>query len=90
MRHILYRLASAGLISESCLIFPVVQSIQSSECKAKLKEADATYERMKEISFAGAGLYKFVSAVLGYCTVAREIKPKREKVCKSRFHLHNS
>ncbi|XP_065190514.1 dynein axonemal heavy chain 10-like [Sycon ciliatum] len=55
---------------------------QSTECKSKLKEADATYERMKEVSFAGAGLYKFVSAVLGYCQVAREIKPKREKVAR--------
>ena len=36
--------------------------------------------RMKEISVAGGGLYKFVLAVMGYCAVAREIKPKREKV----------
>ena len=35
---------------------------------------------MKSISRAGAGLLKFVEAVLGYCSVAREIKPKREKV----------
>lgn len=36
---------------------------------------------MKNISRAGAGLLKFVEAVMGYCAVAREIKPKREKVC---------
>ena len=35
---------------------------------------------MKAVSRAGAGLLKFVDAVLGYCSVAREIKPKREKV----------
>lgn len=37
-------------------------------------------EAMKTISKAGTGLLKFVEAVLGYCVVAREIKPKREKV----------
>ena len=42
---------------------------------------DIELDRMKEISRAGAGMYKFVKAVMGYCTVAREIKPKREKVC---------
>lgn len=37
---------------------------------------------MKDISKAGAGLYKFVMAVMGYCAVAREVKPKREKVAQ--------
>ena len=37
-------------------------------------------EEMQAISKAGAGLFKFVLAVMGYCSVAREIKPKREKV----------
>ena len=45
-----------------------------------LKELNITVEEMKEVSKAGAGLLKFVVAVLGYCSVAREIKPKREKV----------
>ena len=45
-----------------------------------LKKMDIEYERMKDISRAGAGMYKFVKAVMGYCTVAKEIKPKREKV----------
>lgn len=48
--------------------------------EAFLKKMDMDYDRMKEISRAGAGMYKFVKAVMGYCTVAREIKPKREKV----------
>lgn len=39
-----------------------------------------TLEAMKSISKAGSGLLKFVEAVMGYCVVAREIKPKREKV----------
>ena len=41
---------------------------------------DITVPEMKEKSKAGAGLLKFVTAVVGYCEVAREIKPKREKV----------
>ena len=39
-----------------------------------------TVSEMKDVSTAGAGLLKFVEAVMGYCSVAREIKPKREKV----------
>ena len=37
-------------------------------------------DTMKSISKAGTGLLKFVEAVMGYCVVAREIKPKRDKV----------
>ena len=37
---------------------------------------------MESKSHAGAGLYTFVCAVLGYCDVAKKIKPKREKVAK--------
>ena len=46
-----------------------------------MDQMDTDYARKKEISKAGGGLFKFVKAVLGYCSVAREIKPKREKVC---------
>lgn len=44
------------------------------------KNLNLTLESMKSISKAGSGLLKFVEAVMGYCVVAREIKPKREKV----------
>lgn len=47
-----------------------------------LKDGDLDLEEMKKISKAGAGLLKFVEAVMGYCSVAREIKPKREKVAR--------
>ncbi|BFZ18669.1 hypothetical protein BsWGS_21707 [Bradybaena similaris] len=50
--------------------------------KGLLKDIDMTPDQMKTISKAGAGLLKFVDAVMGYCAVAREIKPKREKVAK--------
>jgi dynein heavy chain, axonemal len=35
---------------------------------------------MKQISRAGYGLLRFVRAVLSYCDVYREVKPKKERV----------
>ena len=57
-----------------------ITSGQVKRCRDLLKELNTTIEEMKEVSFAGAGLLKFVVAVMGYCAVAKEIKPKREKV----------
>lgn len=45
-----------------------------------LKNLQTSLEEMQAISKAGSGMLKFVEAVMGYCDVAREIKPKREKV----------
>lgn len=45
-----------------------------------MKNLNTTFEEMQGISRAGSGMLKFVEAVMGYCDVAREIKPKREKV----------
>ncbi|CAL1543936.1 unnamed protein product, partial [Lymnaea stagnalis] len=45
-----------------------------------LQGINVTIQQMSAISRAGAGLLKFVVAVMGYCAVFREIKPKREKV----------
>ena len=54
--------------------------IQVKQVQGRMDQMDTDYARMKDISKAGGGLFKFVKAVLGYCSVAREIKPKREKV----------
>ena len=54
---------------------------QTKDIKARLSKL-CTLEEMKSKSTAGAGLMKFVEAVMGYCDVAREIKPKREKVAR--------
>lgn len=35
---------------------------------------------MQDISKAGYGLLKFVTAVLGYCDVFKDVKPKKERV----------
>lgn len=45
-----------------------------------LKNLQTTFEEMQAISKAGSGMLKYVEAIMGYCDVAREIKPKREKV----------
>uniref|UniRef100_A0A3Q3DBI2 Dynein axonemal heavy chain 10 n=1 Tax=Hippocampus comes TaxID=109280 RepID=A0A3Q3DBI2_HIPCM len=45
-----------------------------------LKNLGTSLEEMQAISKAGSGMFKFVEAVVGYCEVAREIKPKRDKV----------
>ncbi|PVD32839.1 hypothetical protein C0Q70_08286 [Pomacea canaliculata] len=63
---------------------------QTQAVKALLKDIDMSPEEMKAISRAGAGLLKFVEAVMGYCAVAREIKPKREKVAKLERTYHQA
>lgn len=57
-----------------------ITTAQVKKTKDILKQVNYTMDEMQAISKAGAGLYKFVLAVMGYCSVAREIKPKREKV----------
>ncbi|XP_071339029.1 dynein axonemal heavy chain 10 [Trachinotus anak] len=50
--------------------------------KGFLKNLQTSFEEMQAISKAGSGMLKFVEAIMGYCEVAREIKPKREKVAR--------
>ncbi len=45
----------------------------------KQKEPECI-KRMKGVSKAGGGLLKFVYAIIGYNSVFREVKPKRDKV----------
>lgn len=45
-----------------------------------LKSLQTSFKEMQSISRAGAGMFKFVEAIVGYCDVARTIKPKRDKV----------
>ena len=58
---------------------------QISHVREKLREMDISVDDMKEKSKAAAGLMKFVYAVIGYCEVAKEVKPKREKVKEIEF-----
>ncbi|XP_030074215.1 dynein axonemal heavy chain 10 [Microcaecilia unicolor] len=62
--------------------FDSVTQNQVKTVKANLKSLNTSFEEMEAISRAGLGMLKFVEAVMGYCDVAKEIKPKREKVAK--------
>ncbi|GFO07645.1 dynein heavy chain 10, axonemal [Plakobranchus ocellatus] len=53
---------------------------QTSTVKSMLNSINVTIAQMAAISKAGSGLLKFVTAVMGYCAVFREVKPKRDKV----------
>ncbi|XP_020287480.1 dynein heavy chain 10, axonemal isoform X2 [Pseudomyrmex gracilis] len=52
---------------------------QQQAVRAHLKKSDKL-DQMQVISKAGYGLYRFVLAVLDYCAVFREIKPKMDRV----------
>ena len=67
-----------------------IKSKQVTAVNASLKKADLSLEKMKDISRAGAGLLKFVQAVMGYCAVAKEIKPKRERVAELERTYHKA
>uniref|UniRef100_H3BAL0 Dynein axonemal heavy chain 10 n=1 Tax=Latimeria chalumnae TaxID=7897 RepID=H3BAL0_LATCH len=59
-----------------------ISTSQVKTVRGFLKNMNTTFEEMQAISKAGSGMLKFVEAVMGYCDVAREIKPKREKVAR--------
>ncbi|XP_022902554.2 dynein axonemal heavy chain 10 [Onthophagus taurus] len=52
---------------------------QQKAVRAHLKTSKKL-DDMQKVSKAGYGLLKFVDAVLGYCVVYKDIKPKKEKV----------
>ncbi|KAH1015210.1 dynein axonemal heavy chain 10 [Dendroctonus ponderosae] len=56
-----------------------ITQAQQRACKAHMKKS-SKLDEMSSISKAGFGLLKFVQAVLGYCAVYREVKPKKERV----------
>lgn len=55
----------------------IITQNQQKMCKAHAKGLPPD---LKAISKAGHGLMMFVEAVLGYCAVFKEVKPKKEKV----------
>jgi dynein heavy chain len=65
---------------ESKLITGHVTGNNSEEC----------IKSMKGVSKAGSGLLKFVYAIIGYNSVFREVKPKRDKVARLEKEFHES
>ncbi|XP_066546047.1 dynein axonemal heavy chain 10 [Amia ocellicauda] len=81
--------SAKGMMSEANFLRSLMEmdcdGIGTSQVKTVrgyLKNLNTTFDEMQAISRAGSGMLKFVEAVMGYCDVSREIKPKREKVAK--------
>ncbi|XP_058981464.1 dynein axonemal heavy chain 10-like [Musca domestica] len=51
---------------------------QINQCRSHMKTQHL--DEMEKISIAGAGLLKFVRAVIGFYEVYKEVKPKKERV----------
>ncbi|XP_025789014.1 dynein heavy chain 10, axonemal [Puma concolor] len=62
--------------------FDSITQSQVKNIRGLLKTLNTTTEEMEAVSKAGLGMLKFVEAVMGYCDVFREIKPRREKVAR--------
>ncbi|XP_059533127.1 dynein axonemal heavy chain 10 [Myotis daubentonii] len=62
--------------------FDSITQGQVKNIRSLLKTLNTTIEEMEAVSKAGLGMLKFVEAVMGYCDVFKEIKPKREKVAR--------
>ncbi|XP_075882096.1 dynein axonemal heavy chain 10-like isoform X2 [Nelusetta ayraudi] len=81
--------AAKGMMSEANFLRSLMEmdcdaitNNQVSSVKSSLKSLQTSFKEMQSISRAGAGMFKFVEAIVGYCDVARTIKPKREKVAR--------
>uniref|UniRef100_G1NVC6 Dynein axonemal heavy chain 10 n=1 Tax=Myotis lucifugus TaxID=59463 RepID=G1NVC6_MYOLU len=62
--------------------FDSITQGQVKNIRSLLKTLNTTIEEMEAVSKAGLGMLKFVEAVMSYCDVFKEIKPKREKVAR--------
>ncbi|XP_052412947.1 dynein axonemal heavy chain 10 [Carassius gibelio] len=78
-----------GMMSEGNFLRTLMEmdcdSITGSQVKtvkAYLRNLNTSLEEMQAISKAGSGMLRFVEAVMGYCDVSKDIKPKREKVAR--------
>uniref|UniRef100_A0A803XS79 Dynein axonemal heavy chain 10 n=1 Tax=Meleagris gallopavo TaxID=9103 RepID=A0A803XS79_MELGA len=78
-----------GMMSEANFLrslmeldFDGITYSQVKSVRAVLKSLNTTFTEMELVSRAGLGMLKFVEAVMSYCDVVREVKPKREKVAR--------
>ncbi|XP_015274779.1 PREDICTED: dynein heavy chain 10, axonemal [Gekko japonicus] len=78
-----------GMMSEANFLrnlmeidFDGITQTQVKSVRGLLKTLNTTVEEMEAVSRAGLGMLKFVEAVMSYCDVFKEVKPKREKVAR--------
>ncbi|KAM4746443.1 dynein axonemal heavy chain 10 [Anableps anableps] len=81
--------SAKGMMSEANFLRSLMEmdcdsigNTQVRTVKNSLKNLQTSLEEMQAISKAGSGMLKFVEAIMGYCEVAKEIKPKRDKVAR--------
>lgn len=63
---------------------------QVNKVKAYFKDSKFNYEGLLGISRAGAGLFKWVNAMVNYHAVAKTVEPKRKKVAEAERNLRTA
>ncbi|KAM6052185.1 dynein axonemal heavy chain 10 [Chlamydotis macqueenii] len=78
-----------GMMSEANFLrslmeidFGGITQTQVKSIRALLKNLNTSCKEMEAVSRAGQGMLQFVEAVMSYCDVVKEVKPKREKVAR--------
>ncbi|KAM6297937.1 dynein axonemal heavy chain 10 [Aegotheles albertisi] len=78
-----------GMMSEANFLrslmeidFDGITQSQVKSVRALLKNLNTSFTEMELVSRAGLGMLKFVEAVMSYCDVVKDVKPKREKVAR--------
>lgn len=61
-----------------------------NKVKAYFKDSKFHYEGLLSISKAGAGLFKWVNAMVNYHAVAKTVEPKRKKVAEAEKNLRTA
>ena len=61
--------------------------LQVKQVRGYMKDDNFTLDNIKAISSAGAGLLKWVFAMVNYYDVAKGVEPKRKKVADSERSL---
>ena len=63
------------------------RSVQVKQVRGYMKDDNFTLDNIRAVSSAGAGLLKWVFAMVNYYDVARGVEPKRKKVADSERSL---
>ncbi|KAM6051570.1 dynein axonemal heavy chain 10-like [Theristicus caerulescens] len=86
-----------GMMSEANFLrslmeidFDGITQSQVKSVRGLLKNLNTTFTEMELVSRAGLGMLKFVEAVMSYCDVVKEVKPKREKVARLERNYYSS
>ena len=64
--------------------------MQVGKVKSNFKDSRFNYESLLSISRAGAGLFKWVAAMVNYHAVAKTVEPKRKKVAEAEKSLRTA